>query len=48
MPLVSLSRLYRWWFIERPRRAKEDADPLSIYDQDPDDGPENEGLMSYG
>ncbi len=45
---AGLSRLSRWWFIKRPLRTEEEADPLSAFDRDPDDGPESEGLMHYG
>jgi hypothetical protein len=46
--LTGLARSYRRWFVERTRRVKEGADPVSVFGQDPDDGPENEGLMRYG
>jgi hypothetical protein len=44
----SLASAYNRWVIERSRRAVEQTDPLSVFDRDPDDGPENEGLMHYG
>jgi hypothetical protein len=43
-----LARICNRLLFERPWRAKEDADPLSAFDRDPDDGPESEGLMHYG
>jgi hypothetical protein len=46
-PLARLAGLYNRWFVDRPRRAMDEADPLSVFDRDPDDGPENEGLMRY-
>ena len=43
----ALARFYNRWVIERSWRAKEEADPLSVFDRDPDDGPESEGLLHY-
>jgi hypothetical protein len=42
-----LARFCNWLLLERPWRAQEEADPLSAFDRDPDDGPESEGLMHY-
>ena len=47
-PFTGVARLYRRWFVGLTWRAKEEADPVSVFGQDPDDGPENEGLMRYG
>jgi hypothetical protein len=44
---ASIARVYNRWYAERSRRAEQEADPLSVFDCDPDDGPENEGLMHY-
>jgi hypothetical protein len=45
--LAGLTRFFRSWPVRPTWRAKE-ADPVSVFGQDPDDGPENEGLMRYG
>jgi hypothetical protein len=45
-PLAGLTRFFHSWRVA-PWRAQE-ADPVSVFGQDPDDGPENEGLMRYG
>ena len=42
-----VARFCNWLLFERCWRAKEEADPLSVFDRDPDDGPENEGLLHY-
>jgi hypothetical protein len=46
-PLARLAGLYNRRFVDRPLRAKDESDPLGVFDGDPDDGPENEGLMRY-
>jgi hypothetical protein len=43
-----LARLVNWLLFERGWRAREEVDPLSAFDRDPDDGPESEGLLHYG
>ena len=48
LSIPGLGRISRWWSAERPRAATHEADLLSVFDGDPDDGPENEGLMRYG
>ena len=46
-PLTRLARVSKRWFAERSWREEREAHPLSAFDGDPDDGPENEGLMRY-